>query len=179
MKRQDRYDSLCQWWAHVYGLDWRRVKAQLLAESSMDPLAVSPKGALGLAQFLPETWDWLWRELVGSDPAQRDVFNPEHAIEACCIYMRHLYECYGEIPDETERYRMALAAYNAGRGNVNRMLAEARKACGAPDSYAEWETAGRKPGPWQEWSFASRFLSLVTGANAHETIQYVRRVMGS
>ncbi len=177
MRGGDRYDSLIKWYAHIYGPQWRIVKRQIEAESSFDPLAVSPKGAMGLAQFKADTWDWVWTELLGVDPSQRDVWNPEHAIEGCCLYDRWLYDRFAEIPDEAERWRFALAAYNAGRGNINRALGHAREACDLPGSFKKWQDAGSRPGPWQTWDFASRFLPLVTGTNANETIGYIKRVM--
>ena len=163
--RNDRYDSLFRYYAQQYGLDWRLVKAQAIAESSLNPRAVSPVGAKGLMQFMPATWaDWG----VG------DPFNPEASIDAGCRYMVYLLGCYGEIPDETERYRFALAAYNAGRGNINRALTLAR-GC----SYAEWEAQGRPPGPWQEWRYTCEYLHEVTGpANSRQTIEYVKKIMG-
>lgn len=176
MRPQDRYDSLIQYYAQKYGLDWCRIKRQIEAESSFNPAAVSPAGARGLAQWMPASW----REWDDEDgiPALDDPHNPEEAIEAMCKYMAFLYGRFGEIPEPDERYRFALASYNAGRGNINKALALAREACGQPASYAAWEAAGRPSGEWQQWDFASRFLSRVTGRHAQETIAYVRRIMG-
>lgn len=167
MRSQDRYDSLIQYYSHLHGLDWRLVKRQIEAESSYDPTAISPAGAKGLMQFMDETW----KEWGNGDP-----FNPEESIRAGCRYMAHLYGCYDEIPEPDERYRFALAAYNAGRGNINKCLTLAREAFGAPASFAEWDAAGREPGPWQQWGLASRHLSRVTGINSLETIRYVHRI---
>jgi len=175
VKAEDRYDSLIQFYAERYGVDWRRIKSQIRAESNFNPAAVSPAGAQGLAQWMPESWRQ-WDDNDGI-PALDDPHNPEEAIEAMCKYMAFLYSRFPEIPDPDERYCMALASYNAGRANINRMLSEARRACGHPHSYAEWEAAGRPPGSWQTWAFASRFLSLVTGEHARETINYVRTIM--
>lgn len=163
----ERYDSLFRYYASLHGLSWRRIKAQAVAESSLDPRSVSPVGAVGLMQFMPSTWGE-WGRGAPTDP--------EASIEAACRYMAHLYECYGEIPDDTERYRSALAAYNCGRGNWNQALALAREACGLPSSYSEWASSGRKPGQWQTFSFASRHLERVTGTLSRETIGYVRRI---
>jgi len=88
------------------------------------------------------------------------------------------YGRFPEIPDPNERYRFALAAYNTGRNNSSRCLALARAACGQPASLAAWEAAGRPPGPWQTWEFASQFLPRVSGRQAQETIAYVQRVTG-
>lgn len=169
MQPQDRYDSLIQYYAENHGLDPRLIKRQIEAESSFNPRAVSPAGAMGLMQFMPATWEE-WGE--GGDP-----FNPEESIKAGCRYMRYLYDRFPEIPDPDERYRFALAAYNAGIGNINKCLARAREMFGAPASFAEWERQGRRPGPWQEWELASRSLGLVTGPKSIETINYVEKIL--
>ncbi len=176
MRPEDRYDSLLQYYAHLRGVPWRLLKRQMLAESSADPSAVSPAGARGLMQFMPATW----REWDDEDglPALDDPHNAEEAIAAAARYMRALFDRFPEIPDVAERWRFALASYNAGRGHVNRMLALAREACGQPASYADWVRAGQPQGDWQRWAFASRFLERVTGQHAAETIGYVRRIVG-
>jgi len=169
---QNRYDSLIEFYAEKYGLGqyvhW--LKNQMLAESSGNPKAVSPKGAKGLFQFMDATWaEW------GKD----DVFNPEENIKAGCAYMAYLYSKFPEIPEGTERLIFAAAAYNCGRGNVNKMLELARHADGKPANYKRWVDAGKSEGMWQTWGFASQFLEQVTGErNAKETLGYIKRIFG-
>lgn len=176
MKYVDRYDSLLQYYGDKYNLDWKILKKQMLTESSANPIAISPVRANGLMQFMPKTW----KQYDDNDkiPVLDHPFNPEENIEAACKYMRHLYDCYTEIPENKERYKFALAAYNAGRGNINKMLAEARKTTGFPYSYREWVNSGKLTGPWQKWDVASRFLVLITGEHSKETINYVKKIMG-
>lgn len=172
-----RFDGLIWTYARKYALDWRWIKAQIAVESAFDPRARSFTGAMGLAQFMPASWDWVWEKLAGRDPRTKDPYHPEHAIEACCLYMSYLFSRFGEIPNVNERYKFALAAYNTGKGRINRCLAHARRACGLPYDFRRWEEAGRPPGAWQRWSFASRFLPRVTGRRAEETIRYVEAVL--
>ncbi|MEM3335460.1 MAG: lytic transglycosylase domain-containing protein [Thermoplasmata archaeon] len=63
----------------------------------------SPVGALGIAQFMPETAKWL-----GVDP-----LNPEDAIRGAAKYLDWLYKQLGD-------WKLAVAAYNAGIGNVQK-----------------------------------------------------------
>lgn len=82
----------------------RNLLARLLwQESRYRPRAVSPAGAQGIAQFMPETA----REF-GIDP-----LDPAQAIPAAGRYLRQLHNRFGD-------WTAALAAYNWGMGNVAR-----------------------------------------------------------
>jgi soluble lytic murein transglycosylase-like protein len=76
--------------------------AQLMAESGFNPRAVSPAGALGIAQFIPST---------ARSYGLRDPFNPVAAIDAQAHLMSDLLRRFHSVP-------LALAAYNAGAGAV-------------------------------------------------------------
>lgn len=182
MRAQDRYDSLIQYYAACYGLDWCMVKRQIEVESGFRPQAVSPAGAVGLMQTLPATFSWAVQEMraAGILPADYEAWikSPEDSIHVGCWYDRWLFERYPEVPDERERWRFALAAYNCGRGNVNQALSLARQRCGQPFSFTTWRNAGEPPGPWQKWEFTCQCLSLVTGERARETIAYVSKILG-
>ena len=93
------YDSLIDDCAARYNLEPGLIKAVIEAESDYDPLAVSPKGAMGLMQLMPET-----AEMLGvSSP-----FDPEQNIEGGSKYLSELLEVF------EGRIDLALAAYNAG-----------------------------------------------------------------
>ena len=87
--------------------------AQLLAESNFDPLAVSPAGAQGIAQFMPGT---------AAAYGLADPFDPVAAIDAQAHLMSDLLRQFGS-PE------LALAAYNAGPGAV--------EPCGCVPGYPE------------------------------------------
>lgn len=163
------YDHLLDRYTKEYGLDFNIIKNQMLAESSGNPYAISPAKAMGLMQFTPETW---------RDFGEGNPFDPECSIKSGCKYMRFLLDRFTEIPCLVERYKFALAAYNAGRGNINQALSLARESCGHPASFSEWDKMGRPEGAWQTWTYTSKFLRRVTGSRSEETINYVRKIMG-
>ncbi len=70
-------------------------------ESGWNPVAVSSKGATGLAQLMPET-----AELLGVD-----ITSPESNLEGGARYLRMMFDKFGT-------WELALAAYNAGPGAV-------------------------------------------------------------
>ncbi|HSP33300.1 MAG TPA: lytic transglycosylase domain-containing protein [Thermoanaerobaculia bacterium] len=86
------------------GVSPELVAAVVEAESDFRPRLVSNKNALGLMQIVPETG-----RLMGAE----DLFNPTENIAAGTKYLRYLLD---RFPDQ----RMALAAYNAGEGNVEK-----------------------------------------------------------
>lgn len=82
--------------------------AVMQVESGFDPNAVSPKGAMGLMQIMPSTG----AELGVSNP--QDLLDPQINARAGLKYLSQMLEKFGG--DE----RLALAAYNAGPGAVQR-----------------------------------------------------------
>lgn len=86
------------------------IRAVMAAESDSDPCAVSPKGAMGLMQIMPATWD----ELRGRYGLGEDAFDPRDNILAGAAYLAELYDLYGSPG--------FLAAYNAGPGRFERHL---------------------------------------------------------
>jgi soluble lytic murein transglycosylase-like protein len=131
MTRDDRYDSLLQWYWGAQSLDWKLGKAQAMAESAMNPLAMSDKGAKGLFQFMDPTWTQ-YRPIRSASP-----FEPEMAIQAAGRYMAALRAHYqGEINKALAAYHwthkalaeddiptdFALASYNWGIGHLDKYL---------------------------------------------------------
>ena len=105
------YDDLIRKYARKYGLDWRLVAAQMFQESGFDPKAKSWAGARGLMQVMPRT-----AQEMGFDP--KDLYDPETSIAAGTLYMHRMLKLsHFGLPLE-QRYRFALASYNAGYGHV-------------------------------------------------------------
>lgn len=91
------------------------IAAQIETESNWDPDVVSPVGAMGLAQFMPATWEAYGTDGDGDGIA--DPFNPADAIISMgtfdCALVDYLADAGG--PNDL---RAVLAAYNAGPGPV-------------------------------------------------------------
>jgi soluble lytic murein transglycosylase-like protein len=88
-----------------HNLDPALVQAVIEAESGYDPRAVSPKGAIGLMQILPDT---------AAEIGLPEPVDPAASLEGGCRYLAALQEIFGG------NVELALAAYNAGPGAVRR-----------------------------------------------------------
>jgi len=167
MHEQDRYDSLFQYFVEALWavLDWRIIKAMAMIESSMRPLAVSPSGAQGLLQLMPGTFRDVRAanaDIVVSD----QPCDVDSNVSAGVLYLREQYEHLAEIQEPGHRIMYALAAYNCGRGYINRAIQLAR-------------SDGRD---WSQWTIVSQYLldprCVVLGRTPRgtETINYVMKV---
>lgn len=96
--------------ARRFDIPERWIRAVMAAESDSDPFAVSPKGAMGLMQIMPATWEEL-RDRYGLG---EDAFDPRDNILAGAAYLAELFDLYGSPG--------FLAAYNAGPGRFERHL---------------------------------------------------------
>jgi soluble lytic murein transglycosylase len=109
------YEQILRGHARNYGIDPALLAAVIYQESKFDAEAKSSSGAVGLMQLTPETAKGIAVRTGGSAFRVSDLRNPEINVRYGCWYLRHLYRKYGE-------WRLVLAAYNAGQGNVDRWL---------------------------------------------------------
>lgn len=86
-----------------HGVPTNILSALLKQESGFNPTAKSSAGATGIAQFMPAT-----AQGMGVDP-----LNPDQSIDGAARYLKQNYDKYGS-------WDLALAAYNAGPGNVDK-----------------------------------------------------------
>lgn len=102
---ESSYVDLIRHYADRHGIDEALVRAVIKVESDYRPHVISSKGAQGLMQLIPETA----RELNVRDP-----FDPSENIRGGTLYLRRMLDRFdGNL-------ELALAAYNAGPGTVQR-----------------------------------------------------------
>jgi soluble lytic murein transglycosylase-like protein len=153
--------------ARLHGVEDSLVHSVILAESNYNPRAVSPKGALGIMQLIPET---ARRFGVGN------AFDPRQNIEGGVRYLKFLLEYYHG------NYPKAIAAYNAGEGAVDRYngippYVETREYVIRVARNLKAARAEHARRPAQPATVAS--LAPQSAANAAETHKPVRASIGS
>lgn len=99
------------------------LRALPMIESALNPLATSPAGAKGLWQFMYATGKMQGLEITSYVDERSD---PMKSTDAACRYLKRLYDMFGN-------WELALAAYNAGPGNVTKAI----RASGGKTNY--WE----------------------------------------
>lgn len=133
-------------------LDWRWFKAQGMAESSLNPTAISPAGARGIMQLMPATSAEIARVLYLPD----EPFSPLLNIKFGVFYDWKMW-CIWREEKNLERLRFMFASYNAGAGNIIK--------------------AQRRASPTDQWWAVAKELPRITGiSHARETASYVKRI---
>lgn len=114
-----RYEEAILKYSAEFELSEYLVMGIISAESNFDADAQSHKSAKGLMQLKEETALWCIENLK-LDADKNSIFSPEENIYIGCAYLAYLEDLYnGNITN-------AIAAYNAGLGNVNKWLSEPR-----------------------------------------------------
>lgn len=99
------FDSIIQEASNKYNIDERLIHSVIQAESSYNPNATSSSGAQGLMQLMPATARGL---------GIQNAYNPHDNILGGTKYLRQMLNRYDQ------NIELALAAYNAGPGNVDK-----------------------------------------------------------
>lgn len=122
MQRQYLYPyphrSVVEHYAAKYNVDSALVAGMILSESKFRHEAKSSRGAIGLMQLMPETAQWISEQIDDKAYNVGELHEPQKNIEYGTWYIASLEEEFGgnEV--------LALAAYNAGRGNVHDWMEE-------------------------------------------------------
>jgi soluble lytic murein transglycosylase len=122
------YASVVRERAQAERIDPALLAAVIYQESKFRPDARSSSGAIGLMQLTPSTAKGIALRTGGTAFTIEDLTNPEINIRYGTWYLHDLVAKYGSL-------RLALAAYNAGQGNVDRWL-EAGAAIQFPETRA-------------------------------------------
>lgn len=104
-KRFESYQNMIKEIASRHGVDAELVKAVIQVESNYNDRARSPKGASGLMQLMPAT---------AARYGVQSIFDPSQNIEGGVRYLKDLMQLF------KSDLRLAVAAYNAGEGAVQR-----------------------------------------------------------
>ncbi|MBE0636578.1 lytic transglycosylase domain-containing protein [Candidatus Bipolaricaulota bacterium] len=106
-----RYQEEILHYSDIYHLDPAWVASVIRCESRFESDALSPAGAIGLMQIMPETGDWIAQELQQTDYSTSTLTSPAQNISLGTWYLRTLLDRF------TTR-DVALMAYNAGPSNA-------------------------------------------------------------
>jgi len=102
------YRELIAKYCQKYQMDWKLVAAVMKVESNYNPNALSPKGAQGLMQLMPQT---------AKEEGVANPFSPEENIQGGVHYLKKMLDAFqGDL-------ELTLAAYNAGIGRVQALNA--------------------------------------------------------
>jgi soluble lytic murein transglycosylase len=115
-----RHDDIIRQQAAEKGLDPALIAAVIYTESHFRDGQVSAAGAQGLMQLTPATARYIARKSGGTKFVVDDLGTPQVNISYGAYYLRYLLRRYDGNED------FALAAYNAGEGNVDRWIAGAK-----------------------------------------------------
>lgn len=140
-----RYEELVFKYANNYDNDPYLVTSIMYRESKFNARAVSPRGAIGLMQIMPDTADWIAGH-IKTDFQVEDLYQPEINIHFANWYIANL------LQEFDGNLILMLAAYNGGRGNVQKWIKE-RKWTG------EVDTIDQIPFP-ETQNFVNSVLSL-------------------
>jgi len=116
-----RHEDIIRQQAREKNLPPDLIAGVIYAESRFSD-QTSHAGARGLMQITPETAEAIAARTGGVAFVQDDLSDPQINIAYGSWYLRHMLDRYGD------NVELALAAYNAGQGNVDRWIAEAAAA---------------------------------------------------
>ena len=155
----ERYDPIFRKYTKRYfgiGGDWRRFKAQGMAESDLNPNAKSRVGARGIMQLMPSTY----HAISSRRPEMGLINDPESNIAAGIMHNRYLWQLWKNDVPEAQRWNFMYGSYNAGEGTIGRAR---RTAMDAKLDHAQWGSIETVAPRVQRWRY-------------RETLGYVKTI---
>ncbi len=110
-----KYSNIVEETCAEYGMDENLIYAVIRNESRFNPEATSNKGAMGLMQLMEPTAEWCAEKLEIKISDKSDFYDPSINIRLGVWYLSKMIEQFGDLD-------LAIAAYNAGSGNVEKWL---------------------------------------------------------
>jgi len=167
------YHDLIHTSESTYDIPHHLLAALIAGESNFNPTAKSPAGAQGLTQLMPATAE----ELKVTNPC-----DPIQSIDAGAQYLKNMHTTFAK-EEGIERWKFALGAYNAGKGNIiacQNIIEAAQQGKKSitlrKQTYANLQDYASLSS--DQWNDIIKVLPLVTGSSSKETIQYVEKVLG-
>lgn len=108
------YSEHVEKYSEMYGVPQDVIYAIIKTESGFDPDAKSSKGAMGLMQLMPNTYEWACGK-TGTSYDKDKITDPEINIRCGVYYLSYCYEQF-------YIWETVYAAYNAGHGQVHTWL---------------------------------------------------------
>lgn len=139
------YHDTVMKYAEIYHVDSNLTAAVIKSESKFKHTALSHRGAVGLMQLMPDTAEWIAGQMGDKNYSVESLHEPDRNIRYGTWYLAELQR---EFKGNDV---LALAAYNAGRGNVKAWMEE------------------------NNWSYSFHDIDAIP---YKETRDYVRQVLG-
>ena len=115
------YDDIFKKHSSISGYNWKLLAAIAYCESRFNPMVQSRFGASGLMQVMPSS-----ARAVGIDPGS--LTNPDNNVRAASKILSSLDQSLRKkVPDDNERFKFVVAAYNSGLGHILDAMALADK----------------------------------------------------
>ncbi|MDY7579729.1 lytic transglycosylase domain-containing protein [Herbaspirillum sp. RTI4] len=109
-----KYDAMVKRSAQEFSIEPALLKAVMAVESGFNPAAVSPKGAVGLMQIMPQTARRYGLQADRRHSFEQKLSDPQINIRLAAHYLSDLRQLF------PQRLELAIASYNAGEGAVQK-----------------------------------------------------------
>jgi hypothetical protein len=152
------YDQIFKKYASQYGVNCTRLKSHAYVESNFKPNAVSPAGAVGLIQLMPET-------AKDQGFTSQEMKIPEKNIEAAAKYISKITKagCPSNAPPNcnmTNTYDYIAAGYNGGQG-VNSYATD----CPKSQNKTKWQCETNRGGLQETYDYVGKINATYTILN--------------